>query len=178
MMSTTHKEKRYLPNSRVYNMIRFQNSIEISRHNKEIGLIPPSAIGRIVSDETKKKLSAVLKGNTNWLGKKHSEESKKKIRETKKNNPWIAPEEKGKKHSEFMKGNVPWNAGKKTGQITWNKGKSWDEVTKQKISESRKGYKWIHNLENIEQLVKLESLPEFLNSGWLMGRIFRKRKTK
>ena len=176
MMSTTRKDKRYLPNSRVYENLRIQNSIEISKHNKEIGLIPPSALGRIVSAETKKKLSDLHKGNTHWLGKTHSEESKRKIRDTKKNNPWIAPKEKGITHSEFMKGRNPWNKGKKTGQRVWNKGKPWSDEIKQKIAKQRSGFKWVYNSNNIEQLIRLETLPEFLSNGWKIGRVFRRRK--
>lgn len=41
-----------------------------------------STYGRIVSDETKKKLSQAQMGNKKWLGKKHTEETKLKMSET------------------------------------------------------------------------------------------------
>ena len=167
MMSTTRKEKRYLPNSRVYELIRIQNSKVISKHNKEIGLKPPSAIGRIVSSETRKKLSELQQGNTHWLGKNHTEESKKKIRETKKNKPWVPPVEKGIKHSADMKGNIPWNKGKKTGQKVWNKGLvgimiPWNKGIKQY---------WIYNPQTkIAKTVVVEDLEKYLALGFRRGR--------
>lgn len=51
----------------------------------------------------------------------------------------------GKMHSQKLKGNIPWNKGKKTNQIPWNKGLKTGsfakrtEEWKQKISESNRG---------------------------------------
>lgn len=41
-------------------------------------------LGKFVSDETKSRLSIASQGNTNWLGKHHSEESKRKMSEWQK----------------------------------------------------------------------------------------------
>jgi group I intron endonuclease len=57
---------------------------------KKIGLAHK---GKILSEETKAKISEVQKGNTNWLGRKHSEETKLKLSEYRKN----------RKHSEETK---------------------------------------------------------------------------
>lgn len=57
---------------------------------KKIGLTHK---GKILSKETKNKISEKLKNNTNFLGKKHSEETKLKLSEYRKN----------KKHSEETK---------------------------------------------------------------------------
>lgn len=40
--------------------------------------------GKIVSEETRAKLSTLNKGNQNWLGKKHTDESKQKVSEANK----------------------------------------------------------------------------------------------
>jgi group I intron endonuclease len=73
-----------------------------------------------LSEETKKKLSELQKG------RKRTIEQKKQISKT-------------------LKGNTPWNKGKKGLQKVWNKGKKGlqkhSEETKQKMSEQRKGEK-------------------------------------
>jgi hypothetical protein len=66
-------------------------------------LISEANIGRIKSEETKKKLSDVAKGNKYHLGIKHSVEAKKKMSEAHKdtsgqNNPFY-----GKTHTEETK---------------------------------------------------------------------------
>lgn len=82
----------------------------------------PFQKGHIVSEETKKKISATLKGkfigeDHPFFGKHQSEEARKLISESKKGRiPWI----KGKKHSEETK--KKWSE-KRKGQTPWNKGK-------------------------------------------------------
>lgn len=54
------------------------------------------------TDESKQKLSAKVKGNKNWLGKKHSLETIEKMRLSHKGHTYL----KGIKHSEEHKANV------------------------------------------------------------------------
>lgn len=78
-----------------------------------------------LSKETKRKISKSLKGRSSgMLGKKHTEETKKKISES----------GRGNKNAE---GKTPWNKGKKGGS-SWMKGKKHTEETKKKISEALK----------------------------------------
>ena len=82
--------------------------------------------GRILSDETKSKMSLAQIGNKKGLGRHHSEESKEKmrvkltgriiseatrqkIRDSKKN----LTDENRKNMSEAQKGKTPWNKGKR-----------------------------------------------------------------
>ena len=85
------------------------------------------------SEETRKKISETKKGQTSWnKGRKASAETRKKISDaTKGHTRW-----KGKKHSaesrkkisEALKGNTP-----------WNKGKPRSAETRRKVSEAKKG---------------------------------------
>jgi len=76
--------------------------------------------------EQRRKLSESHKGNTSWLGRHHSEKSKKKMSVTHKSQHF-SPK------TEFKKGLIPWNKGTKgVMPIPWNKGK--------KMSVIRKGY--------------------------------------
>ena len=74
--------------------------------DKEIERLKTVNIGKthIITDETKKKISETHKRNPNraMLGRKHSEETKRKMSESAKNK--IVTEETKKKISEYMKG--------------------------------------------------------------------------
>ena len=64
--------------------------------------------GKIVSEQSRKKLSESLKGNQNHKGKHHSEETRKKMRETRKAKPvWnkgiLMSDEQKKKISDSLK---------------------------------------------------------------------------
>lgn len=87
------------------------------------------------------------KGQNFWLGRRHSEETKRKLSLWHKANPSkfqfkkgnILSEETRKKISEAHKGKSPWNKGKKTGSkpwgiIPWIKGK---HHTKEAIEKNR-----------------------------------------
>lgn len=110
---------------------------------------PPDPTGRILSDETKNKISKanlgkkrsndfkqqvskMHQGNQYWLGKTHTELSKKKISDANKGKtPWL-----GKEHTDSTKKKIS-DANKN--QIPWNKGIPRTEEEKKKISNSKKG---------------------------------------
>ena len=80
---------------------------------------------RLVSEETKRKMSEAAKGHSRGLGKKRSDETKRKIGESKKGNTfWL-----GKKHTEETK--------RKLSEIA-KKRKPMSEETRRKISEAAK----------------------------------------
>lgn len=91
----------------------YERTEEYRRKMSEVGK------GRIVSEETKKKISRANKGKPSWIKGKHlSEETKKKLSAAKKGKP------------------------------TWNKGKHLTEEWKRKISEANKGRKcWCEGLK-------------------------------
>jgi hypothetical protein len=76
-----------------------------------------------MSDETKRKISESSKGNTKWVGRKHSEESKFKMRLSQSGH--TTSEEAKLKMSITRKG-----------RLTWNKGIKHTEETKRKMSLS------------------------------------------
>ena len=95
--------------------------------------------GYIHSEETKKKLSETRKG------KKHSEETKQKIGEAQKGKK--LSDETRKKMSEAHKGEKNWNYGKHLSEehkkklSECNKGKHRSEETRKKMSDAQKGEK-------------------------------------
>jgi hypothetical protein len=97
-------------------------------------------LGKKQSPETIAKRVAKLIGRTgHWKGKKFSEETRKKMSESKKG-----------KAGKWMTGRVPWNKGL-TGFVPWNKGKAgtyscksmkpMTDETRKKMSEARMGKK-------------------------------------
>ncbi len=77
---------------------------------------------------------------------KHTEETKKKLSESKKGHKHT--EETKKKLSESKKGSIPWNKGKKGLQVSTRKGIPRTEEEKKKMSESAKGkIPWNKNIE-------------------------------
>ena len=89
----------------------------------------------IYSEETRKKISEAHKGNEYHKGKLHSDETKKKMSELKiGKETWNKGVKTGPnpEQSNRMKGNIPWNKGKKCEQLSGDKngatklkGKSW-----------------------------------------------------
>jgi len=107
---------------------------------KMLNIRYPGSRGKF-SEESKKKLSESKKGSKSMFGKKHSEETKKKISEARKKNNGM----RGKKHSEEAKKRIseklkqPRPSAK--GRIPWNKGLTGiiSEETRQKMSNAKKG---------------------------------------
>lgn len=99
-------------------------------------------LGRKLSEETRAKLSVSHKGKTPWLGKKHTEESKRKMSNTKKGRK-ITEEQKakisatlkGRPRTEETKAKI---AATLKGHIPWNKGKTHTEETKAKMRAAAK----------------------------------------
>ena len=79
-----------------------------------------------LSDETRKKLAAAHIGKQYWLGKKHTEETKQKIRDG-NTGKVFTPE----RLAAMSRGNI--------GKPGPNKGKKMSEETKRKLSNSKKG---------------------------------------
>ena len=72
----------------------------------------------VYSDETRKKISEASKGNTNWLGKKHTPEARAKMSDklrgrTSPNKGKCVSKEQREKQSRAMKGKPAWNKGKR-----------------------------------------------------------------
>jgi len=96
------------------------------------GIIPWNKgveIGSYLTDTGRTRISKANKG----IPKNHGD----KVSESLKGKP--KSEEHRKKISNTLKGNVPWNKGKKGCQEAWNKGKSLSDESKRKMSESQKG---------------------------------------
>lgn len=110
--------------------------------------------GRKHKEETKRKISAALKGNPKLrtqLGMKHTEEYKKYMSELRK----------GYKQSDAAK--------EKLRQI--NTGKHHSNEVKQKLRESLKDMRWYNNGSICIRIKDGEEIPE----GFVRGRIYRKR---
>ncbi len=89
---------------------------------------------RTLSETTLKKMSDRMRGNKYNKGKRLSEEAKRKMSELRKgeNNGMF-----GKRHSKDTRKKM---SDVHAGQTPWNKGKKHSEETKRKISEARKRY--------------------------------------
>lgn len=89
-----------------------------------------------LSIETKEKMSLIQKGNTHWLGKKHSNETKLKMSEKLIGNKHNL----GKKHSDETKEKMSkWQKG--ISKSNNRKGLFHSNETKNKLSKDRIGYK-------------------------------------
>jgi len=102
-----------------------------------------SHLGKSASEEAKLKMSEANKGNTRWLGRKHTEETKKKIGESKKGKP--RSEETRRKLSELNTGELHPNYGRFHSEETkermreaWKSRAPISEETRRKMSEAAK----------------------------------------
>ena len=112
-----------------------------------------------LSEDTRRKLSEANKGKPSWMkGKHHSEESCKKMSESRK----------GKQHSEDTRLKI---SEALTGKPTWIKGKHHSEESRKKMSEANKGKnnwtKGTHWYNNGVKSIKAKTCPE----GFVKGRI-------
>ena len=80
------------------------------------------------SEETRQKLSEIQSSKQTWLGRKHTQVSKRKMAEARTGTKHTA--ESRKKMSESAQGRAPWNKGKRGVQIAWNKGKKCPQISK------------------------------------------------
>ena len=145
--------------------------------------------GKIVSEDSRKKLSESLKGNHNHKGKHHSDETKKKLSVMNKGKSRPMPEDakkklslanKGKHLSEATKQKLSEiNKGKHHSEETkkkmsetrkakpvWNKGKPMSEEQRMKLSMLNKGFHWYNN--GVEEK-QAKSCPD----GFIKGRLKR-----
>jgi group I intron endonuclease len=135
-----------------------------------------SSLGIVHSEETRKKLSESHKGQRPWMwGKKHTEETKKKI--SLANTGKLATEEHKRKLSEARAGNKHPMYGKHHSEETKRKislsekGKIMSEEAKRKISEAFKGehhpmYGKHHTYESKQKISK----KLFGNIPWNKGK--------
>ena len=127
-----------------------------------------------MSEETRKKISEAKKGHLK--GTKQSPEQIAKRMESRRNGGgWN--KETGKKISQSLKGNIPWNKGKKVGPMS--------EEQKQARSITMTGQKKTKshatnvanavlgnisiNKDNTEKKVKKDTLQSYLDDGWQLG---------
>ena len=117
--------------------------------------ISESAKGRTLSVEHKQKLSETNKGNKHFLGKKHSEESKRKIsesstgrRHTESTKRKMSEAHKGKKHTKAHR--IKLSESRRDFTHT--------DSTKRKMSEARKGNKNRLGIKHTEGIKKHLSL--------------------
>lgn len=128
--------------------IEYISKFESNKRNKGFNIENGgNSVGKI-GEETKKKISLALKGNHNntnaWLGKHHTEETKKLLSTQRK------------------------------GKISHLKGKKQSTEHIQKRIECQKGRIWINNGKE-EKFTTPKKAKELLNSGFLYGRLFKKR---
>lgn len=146
-------------------------------------------LGKHHSEETKQRIS------TSEKGKKQSEKSIEKYRETMRNkseeelklishNKSIShlgkkvPKEQKEKISNTLKDGYRLGLYKsQKGRTAWNKGLKQSEEQRKMTSERMRGKKHITNgIDN--KMVYAEDIEFYLNSGWVLGRTINKNKIK
>lgn len=135
--------------------------------------------GKILSEDTKYKISVVNKGNKYFLGKHHSSETRQKLSKSHKDiKPWNKDlrnvykhtDEAKRKISEASKNRTPWNKGLKLDYSTIFS----DDVRKY-LSEINMGNTntknriWI-NYSGKTKMIYKNQLDKYIKLGWKLGR--------
>lgn len=121
---------------------------------------------KIISEKSKKKRGNMPAGFSEKMrsivsGRKHTEETKHKIKEALT----------GRTFTEEHKKNISKNHADALGIKNPFFGKTHSAETKAKMKEQRSGKKWIHNTNTSEKmLVKESEIEKFVNLGWIKGK--------
>lgn len=149
----------------------------------ESGVGGPKFKGHQHSDEAKRKISEKTSGENNpFYGKHHTEECRERMREAAKHRAPVSDETR-KKLSDVRKGRKFTDEHKRKiseaqrGEKGNNYGKKLSADTKDKISNTMHNQVWINN--GIRSFrVKKELLNDYLESGYVLGRLhFKKSST-
>ena len=115
------------------------------------GDVHPSRAGHKRTDAEKRKVSEALKKY--WAQQDKREHASRRMAGC--NNPSY--------------GKPAWNRGKKMGPA-WNRGKKMSDEQRLKLSECKKNTMWVNNGVQ-SKLIKIDTWPIYLKSGWMRGKI-------
>lgn len=169
---TFYKNNHLYPTGHAWNKGRKMTADELKDHSNRMK-------ATMNKESTRKKLSESHKGKDYNKGHKHSEETKRKIREKRalqdmsyRKGVKMAEETKKKISETVKKSFTPerrvFQSSLHKGKPSWNKGIPMSEEARKKLSEANKGKKWYNN--GIISKCLFEC-PE----GWKPGRIYKRK---